>query len=283
MGHNNVSFQQIHDLVKGLQPGILIVDHNGLQSPFDEDLVMYEEPKGAFSPAGNRWASLQGNKINGSGGNDWFWAPDIGNLMNAPTIVNGHLGLLGPRHTTFILNCPPNRDGLLDPAIVDVLSQVGSTWAPGASTPLPDQGVQNNHPYTPVQATATTGAAVLAIDGINDYGVYTVWHSSGAFPQSITLDLGEVKPDVGFVSYLPPYSNAAFGPATGGEITSYAILASSDGVAFTQVGGGSWPSDGQLQHATFPPVAARFVRLVALATNDGTPAWATEVAVGGAP
>jgi alpha-L-fucosidase len=283
MGHHNVPFQQIHDLVKGLQPDILIVDHNGLQSPVDEDLVMFEEPKGAFAPPGNVWAALQGTKINATGGNDWFWAPDIGNLMNEPTIVDDHLTPLGQRHTTFILNCPPNRQGLLDPAIVGVLAQVGANFTPGPSIPLPDQGVQNDHPYTPVTATASTGGAALAIDGFNDYGSYTVWNSFGAFPQFITLDLGAVNDDVAFVGYLPPYSNAAFGPATGGQITSYAISVSSDGTSFVQVDSGSWPGDGQLQHATFGPVSARYVRLTALATNDGTPPFATEVTVGGAP
>jgi alpha-L-fucosidase len=283
MGHHAVPFQRIHDLVKALQPDILLVDHNGLQSPLDEDLVMYEEPKGAFAPADNVWAALQGNKVNGSGGNDWFWAPDIGSLMSVSTIIGGHLGPLRLRHTTFILNCPPNREGLLDPEMVTLLAQVGSSSKPVAPVPLPDQGVQNDHPYTPVQATATSGNAALAIDGVNDYGSYTVWRSSADFPQSITLDLGAVNPAVGFVGYLPPYSSATLGPATGGLITSYAIFVSSDGAAFTQVAGGMWPGDGRLQHATFSPVAARFVQLVALATNDGSPAGATEVTVGGAP
>jgi alpha-L-fucosidase len=283
MGHHAAPFQQIHDLVKSLQPDILIVDHNGLESPLDEDLVMFEEPKGAFAPPGNVWAALQGNKINGSGGNDWFWAPDIGDLMPLTTIVQNHLGALRPRHTTFVLNCPPNRDGVLDPAIVSLLGQVGATWNPGANVPLPDQGVENNHPYTAARATATSGSAALAIDGLDDYGAHTVWQSSGAFPQSITLDLGAVNPDVGFVGYLPAYPSDIFGPAMGGLVTSYSIAVSSDGSTFTPVTTGTWPGDGQLQHATFGPVAARYVRLSALATNDGTPAGATEVTVGGAP
>jgi len=57
---------------------ILIVDHDGIQGPWDADLVMYEEPKGVFSPTGNTIAAAQDNKINGTGGNDWYWAPDIG-------------------------------------------------------------------------------------------------------------------------------------------------------------------------------------------------------------
>jgi alpha-L-fucosidase len=283
MGHEAVPYQRIHDLVKSLQPDIMIVDHNGLESPVDEDLVMFEEPKGAYAPNDNVWAALQGNKINGTGGNDWFWAPDIGGLMDVPTIVSEHLVPLRVLHTTFVLNCPPNRQGLLDPQIVDLLAQVGSSWTPGASVPLPDQGVQNEHPYTPNWSTATSGTSSYAIDGLNDYGAYTVWQSSGALPQSITVSLGAVKPDVGFVGYLPPYSNGAAGPAMGGQITSYAISVSTDGVTFTQVATGTWAGDGQLQHATFGPVPAKFIQLTALATNDMTPAGATEITVGGVP
>jgi alpha-L-fucosidase len=283
MGHLAVPYQQIHDLVKALQPDIMIVDHNGLESPVDEDLVMFEEPKGAFAPANNVWAALQGNKINGAGGNDWFWAPDIGNLMTVPTIVSQHLDPLRSVHTTFILNCPPNRQGLLDPEIVDLLAQVGSAWSPGAPVPLPDQGIQNEHPYTPNWATATSGNGSYAIDGLNDYGAYTVWQSGGAPPQSLTVSLGAVKPDVAFVGYLPPYSNGAAAPATGGRITTYAISVSTDGVTFNQVATGTWPDDGQLQHATFAPGPAKFVQLTALATNDGSPPGATELTVGGPP
>jgi alpha-L-fucosidase len=217
MGHEAVPFQQIHDLVKSLQPDIMIVDHNGLESPIDGDLVMFEEPKGAFAPTHNVWAALQGNKINTTGGNDWFWAPDIGGLMDVTTIVNEHLDVLGGRHTTFILNCPPNQQGLLDPQIVDLLAQVGQAWSPGASVPLPDQGVHNDHPYTPNWSTATSGNPAYAIDGLNDYGAYTVGQSSGDFPQSLIVSLGAFKPDVGFLGYLPPYSDGAAARPHGGR------------------------------------------------------------------
>ena len=197
MGHRNAPFAEIHDLIKSLQPEILIVDHDGIQGPWDADLVMYEEPKGVFSPTGNTIAAAQDNKINGTGGNDWYWAPDIGNLMTTSAIVDGHLKKLEASYTNFILNCPPNRQGLLDQGILDILAQVGSAWTPNASrAPLPAQVPLNEHPYMPTGATATSGTASNAIDGVNDVGVNTVWTSSTSFPQSLTLDLGSVKPDV---------------------------------------------------------------------------------------
>jgi len=280
MGHQKVVFAEIHDLVKSLQPDILISDHDGLTSPYDADLVMYEEPKGTFAPTNNQWAALQGNKINNSGGNDWFWAPDIGNLLSVQSIVSDHLTALSQRHTTFLLNCPPNRDGLFDQAIVDRLTEVGKAWTTAASSKLPDQGVQNNHPLAVRSAAASSGNAGNAIDGINDYGSHTVWQASATLPQTITLDLGSVQSDVGFLGYLPPYSGVA--PASAGNITSYSIELSSDGTTFSPGTSGTWVANGQLQHATFGPLPARYVRLTAKGVSSGAPA-ATEITIGKQP
>jgi len=279
MGHRNAPFAEIHDLIKSLQPEILIVDHDGIQGPWDADLVMYEEPKGVFSPTGNTIAAAQDNKINATGGNDWFWAPDIGNLMTASAIVDGHLKKLEASYTNFILNCPPNRQGQMDQAILDILTQVGSSWMPNASrSPLPAQVSLNEHPYMPTGATATSGTASNAIDGVNDVGVNTVWTSSTSFPQSLTLDLGSVRPDVGYFGYLPGY--AGNGPTTNGSITSYKILVSSDNSTYTTATSGTWLGDGKYQGVLFGPVAARYVRLEADAVSGTGGAQATEVVVG---
>ena len=89
--------------------------------------------------------------------------------------------MLEPRWTNFLLNCPPNRDGLLDATIVARLADVGKMWSPDASrSPLPSQGLQIDHPYTPVAATATSGTATSAIDGINDTNRFTIWQTTGA-------------------------------------------------------------------------------------------------------
>jgi len=256
-----------------------VSDHDGIQGPWDADLVMYEEPKGVFSPTGNTIAAGQDNKINGTGGNDWFWAPGIGGLMTASAIVDGHLKKLEASYTNFILNCPPNRQGQLDQAILDILTQVGSSWTPNANrAPLPAQVPLNQHPYMPTGATATSGTASNAIDGVNDVGVNTVWTSSTSFPQSLTLDLGSVKPDVGYFGYLPGY--AGNGPTTNGSITSYKILVSSDNSTYTTATSGTWPGDGKYQGVLFGPVAARYVRLEADAVNGTGGAQATEVVVG---
>jgi alpha-L-fucosidase len=281
MGHgvNGVAYQQIHELVKSLQPSCLITDHTHLAAPWEVDVVNFEEPSGAFAPADNTYAATQGQKINATGGNDWFWAPGIGGLMSVSAIVAGHLNLLEPRWTNFLLNCPPNRDGLLDPAMVSLLGQVGAAWSPNlARPPLPPAGPQIEFPYTPISAAATSGVAANAIDGKNDTSFNSIWVSAGSLPQSITVDLGQTRPDVGIIGVVPRVANQL--GSTDGNITSYAVSVSVDNVTFTPMTSGTWAPDGKMKVATFGPVAARFVRLEARAVN-GTNAAITELSVAG--
>jgi alpha-L-fucosidase len=280
-GHQKIAYQEIRELVKSLQPECLLTDHTHLVDPWEVDVLNFEEPTGAFAPAGNVYAAEQDTKINSSGGNDWFWAPDIGNLMSVSAIVDQHLSLLEPRYTNFILNCPPNRDGLLDAAIVSRLAEVGKAWTPNAGrAPLPKQDRIIEHPYTPVSATATSGNAANAIDGLNDTTTHTFWQTSGTLPQSVTIDLGQARPDVGLLTYLPQYSLSAGGAGVAaGGITDYSILVSTDGTSFAQAGSGTWTADGKIKTAVFGPVSARYVRLEARAAMGGA-AVATDITIG---
>jgi alpha-L-fucosidase len=278
MGHNKVAYQTIRELVKSLQPNCLLTDHTHLVDPWEVDIVNFEEPTGAFAPANNTYAAAQETKINKSGGNDWFWAPNVSNLMSVSTIVDGHLKKLEPAYASFLLNCPPNRDGLIDASMVSVLMQVGATWSPNLNRqPLPAQARIIEHPYTPVGATATSGTAANAIDGLNDTNVHTFWQTSGGLPQSVTLDLGQIRSDVGMLSYVPQYVNGA--GVTGGNVTSYGILVSTDGSMFTPAATGTWAADGKLHTAIFGPVAARYVRFEVRAANGGS-AIVTDITVG---
>jgi len=280
MGHNAVAYQEIRGLVKSLQPDCLLTDHAHLADPWDMDIVNFEEPRGGWAPAGNTYPAQQEQKVNATGGNDWFWAPDVGDLMTVPEVVTRHLRDLEPKWTNFLLNCPPNRDGKLAPAIVDLLHEVGAAWTPNlARPPLPAQPPQNDRPYTPVSATASSGDANAAIDGKNDTDFISMWQPTGALPQTLTLDLGRVQPDVGWLGYVPRYHHEA--SSKDGNVTDYRILTSVDGQTFTAATAGTWPADGRMKVATFGPVPARYVRFEIRAAN-GSPA-VTEITVGARP
>ena len=278
MGHNQIPYQEIRSLVKSLQPNCLLTDHAHLADPWDMDIVNFEEPRGGWAPAGNTYPAQQEQKVNASGGNDWFWAPDLGGLMTVADLLGKHLADLEPKWTNFLLNCPPNRDGILPPEIVRLLRNVGVAWTPNlARAPLPAQGPQNERPYTPVSATASSGDANDAIDGKNDAEYITMWRPTGALPQSITLDLGRVQPDVGWLGCVPYYHLEQ--SSKDGNVTSYRILTRTDGNNFSEAAAGTWAADGRMKVATFGPTPARYVRFEIRAAN-GSPAI-TEITVGG--
>ncbi len=279
MGHVAIPYQEIRQLVKSLQPNCLLFDQTQLANLWDTDGTVYDEVLGGTVPADNTLPATQMNKINSSGGVDWFWAPDIGGLATPAGVVQDHLQKLEARWTNYLLNCPPNRDGLLDQSMVDTLTRVGAAWAPNLSrAPLSSQGPQNEFPYTIIGATATSGTAADAVDGATNFHGYTAWGSSGPLPQSVTADLGVVYPDVGLLNYVPGYQPNET-PDFGGSITSYAISTSADNVTFALATTGTWLSSGTMKTAVFGPVPARYVRLEARAATGGNAA-ATEIAVG---
>ncbi|HEU5107392.1 MAG TPA: discoidin domain-containing protein, partial [Micromonosporaceae bacterium] len=288
LGHNTISFGDIRAHVASIQPDCLVLDLNGLTVPWDADLLFIEEPKGGvFCPEGNTYAASQGQTISPAG---WFWHPATPDVLLTPEqIVDGHLRVLEPRYCTFILNCPPNPQGLLDATVVETLRTVGANWRPDRRRPpLPAQPDQPRRQLTPVSATATSGTAAAVIDGHSDFGWngqadQTLWQSTGPLPQAITVDLGRTRSGIDTVSYLPRQDTATnyrYDYRTEGNITGYRVETSVDGARFREVAHGSWAGDHTLKHARFRPVRARYVRLRALATVGGATAIASEIGIG---
>ncbi|MET9524575.1 RICIN domain-containing protein [Streptomyces coeruleorubidus] len=270
MGQQAVSYQRIRSLVKELQPDCVMIDIGGLVEPFLSDAIFFEEPLGITAPAGNTYAGMQGQTIS----NGWFWHPSTPTegLMSRSAILS-HLADLEPKYTSFILNCPPNRNGLLDTNIVNRLAEVGAAWNPNTSRPpLPTQPLRAEHPVTPVNAYATAFRAgegpLHAIDGLSDVRYETCWSTwSLPLPQSITIDLGGVWSNVSTLEYLPKQWNRT--NSTDGDITSYTILTSTDGVTFTQVATGTWAGNGKYKLVEWPNRNVGFVRIqVNAATGD---------------
>ncbi|WP_199788650.1 RICIN domain-containing protein [Streptomyces sp. 351MFTsu5.1] len=272
MGQQAVSYQRIREHVKSLQPDIVMIDHGALSVPFLGDAIYFEEPLGVSAPAGNTYAATQGQTIS----NGWFWHPatPTESLMSKDAILS-HLADLEPKYTSFILNCPPNRNGKLDTNIVNRLAEVGAAWSPDTSRPpLPMQMLRAEHPVTPVSAYATgfhAGEGPLnAIDGLSDKGYETCWSTWGlspALPHSITIDLGGVWSNVSTLEYLPKQWNRT--NTTDGDITSYTISTSTDGTNFTQVASGTWAADRATKVAEWPARNVGFVRVQANAATGG--------------
>ncbi|MEU9669206.1 alpha-L-fucosidase [Streptomyces bobili] len=270
MGQQAVSYQRIRSLVKQLQPDCVMIDIGGLTEPFLSDAIFFEEPLGITAPTGNTYAGMQGQTIS----NGWFWHPSTPTegLMSKAAILS-HLTDLEPKYTSFILNCPPNRNGLLDTNVVNRLAEVGAAWSPNTSRPpLPTQPLRAEYPVTPVNAYATafhTGEGPLnAIDGLSDVRYETCWSTYGlALPQSITIDLGGVWSNVSTLEYLPKQWNRT--NSTDGDIISYTIHTSADGVTFTQVATGTWAGNGKYKLVEWPNRNVGFVRIQVNAATGG--------------
>jgi alpha-L-fucosidase len=271
MGHQQVPMQRVRDLVKTLQPNCLIVDICAVLTPWLADAIFWEEPFGITAPAGNTWAGMQGQTIS----NSWFWHPSTPTegLMSKDAIVT-HLTELESRWTSFLLNCAPNRNGKLDPNVVARLAEVGTAWSPNLQRgALPAQPLRAEHLITPVAAYASAfrdpEPPYFAIDGLADNKLQTCWSTwpgTGelAMPVSITLDLGGVYDGVTTLEYLPKQWFRENG--TDGDVTSFEVSASADGVTFTRVASGTWATGPTPKWVS---VTAGFIRFTAKAGSGG--------------
>ncbi|MFW6690590.1 discoidin domain-containing protein [Streptomyces sp. MAR4 CNX-425] len=106
----------------------------------------------------------------------------------------------------------------------------------------------------------------------------TFWHSEYVpvtpLPQSLTLNLGEVRPVSG-VTYQPRVDGNL-----NGTILDYTVYVSADGRDFTEVAAGTWARDARLKTASFAAADARYVRLEAHRASGGDYASAAEVTAG---
>jgi alpha-L-fucosidase len=287
MGHNAVPYREIREFVKSLQPNCLMSDHDGVGRPWDNDIVMYEEPKGVYCPAGNTLASNQGQCIVSQASGSWFWTGG-GAYMTAQNIFT-HLSNLEQRYCNFLLNCPPTKNGVLDQNVIDTITKAASLWTPNLTRlPLPTQPHAIEHPITAQGAATGNGVSAWnAIDGYNDVlgsttVGQTIWTSTGSMPQFVTIDLGAKYYNLEILGYLPRQDYSGSVRNLSGNITGYAISVSDDNASFRQVATGTWPGDSTYKIAEWSPAASgRYVRLLVTSTNGNANAVINEVEVGG--
>lgn len=123
----------LYRFIKSIQPQILITDHYQMRRklPLEEvyknvDFFHFEEPCNEWAPEGNKFAAQQGPTIQSA----WFWKLKFPSEdpMSVDNIVNKHLKVLDKRNCNFLLNCAPNRDGLMDENVVKRLAEVGKAY-----------------------------------------------------------------------------------------------------------------------------------------------------------
>ncbi len=266
MGHHQVDYHEIRSLIKQLQPDCLISEHTHLQAPYHLDIPYFEGPFGAFPEEGNTMASALGHcSLRGNG---WFWSEKTPSGMIAKDgvdVIVDKLTKCEARYCNFMLNCMPNRQGLLDPIYIDLLKEIGQKWQPDLSRPvLPYQGALIAESVPIKTVTASSGNPENLHDATKVPGAnYYDWESDPSFPQEIVIDLGQIRKDIDVLTIVQkhrckPSPEAALAD---GNITSCKLYVSKDNIDYKQAAFETWPNDNQHRAIGFKTSDARFLKL----------------------
>lgn len=285
MGHHEVPYTEIREYIRQLQPQCLVTDHTHLQAVYHVDIPYFEGPFGAFPPVDNTMPSALGHcSVKGNG---WFWSPKTPNGLhsdeNAHTIA-AKLKTLESRYCNFLLNCMPNRDGLLDPLYIDLLAEIGTLWKPDPHRPpLPAQEPLPVYTVPIEEVKASSGDPEALIDACQHGSRYVHWISDVNMPQTITLDLGAVYEGVDALTIVPnhrckPRPESAL---TEGNITRLKVFAGTDKAPLLLVAEKDYAADAKPRNISFSKQPTRYLR-IEIGAAHGPSAIIAELAVGGA-
>ncbi len=116
-------WQEIKDYVKSLQPHCLVLANNA-RSLSDSDVLSYEFPwQHKMPPLDNQLPAEVCDVI--QTGQRWFWAEvkDPSGLQSAEDIA-ARIRLCNARNANYLLDVPPDRDGLISSPQLDRLREV---------------------------------------------------------------------------------------------------------------------------------------------------------------
>ena len=217
--------------MKSLQPDCLLTDHTHLHDPWEVDIVNFEEPRGRSrqrptpTPRTRPRRSTPRAATTGSG------RRTSANLMTVSDIVDDHLQRAGaavdelPPQLPAQPRRPDGRRHRHSPG------GSGRRLEPNTAAPaVAGAGTAHRAPLHSGRGHRHQWHAADAIDGLNDNNPHAL-ATSGAFPQSITLNLGATSPT--WAWWLRARVHHQRGVAAG-AITSYAVLVSTDGATFTE-------------------------------------------------
>ncbi len=122
--YTGARWPEVRAWIKTLQPRCLVLGNNA-HSFKDTDILSYELPwRPELPPASNSAPAEVCDTI--YRGSRWFWSkntrPD--SLQSAQDIVR-KLRCCNARHANYLLNVPPDRDGLISGALLERLREVG--------------------------------------------------------------------------------------------------------------------------------------------------------------
>lgn len=119
--YDDYPFDTIVNHVRSLQPNCLILSNDNGESPGPTDIRCYEHDEGR--PPKDGIPSEVCYKLQSA----WFWKQVDPNhdVLSVGRVVDELLLPLNRSHTNLLLNCAPNRQGLLDRNVVTRLEAIG--------------------------------------------------------------------------------------------------------------------------------------------------------------
>ena len=131
ISYKDISFPEIYDYIKSIQPNCLVMDLNGSKYPeealFYSDIRCYEQGAGQkISAEVNRLPAMACYPLQRT----WFWKEEFPTvpLKDVDEIVRENIIPYNNAYCTYILNAAPNRDGLIDDNAVAAMALIGKIW-----------------------------------------------------------------------------------------------------------------------------------------------------------
>lgn len=249
-------FKVLADHIHSIQPDCLLINHTCSADLEVSQLIHYEATHGQHCPYDNVLPSQQGPTLQSA----WFWNPGFENepLKSATDVVK-ELNYVNARYCNFLLNCAPNRDGLMDDNVLKRLEEIGKLVRMGppiTAIPAPAR------PHRAVTATASSASAGNDAARVLDANLFTRWIPADTDKQPwIELDFG--KPETFNALVCGEYAH---------NIRAFRVEAMVDGKWQEILKGGDIKSHFQ---ASFPEVTARRYRLTLTDCNPSP--WLAEV------
>ena len=257
ISYQDISFPEIYDYIKSIQPDCLVMDLNGSKYPeealFYSDIRCYEQGAGQkISAEVNRLPAMACYPLQRT----WFWKEEFPTspLKDVDEIVRDNIIPYNDAYCTYILNAAPNRDGLIDDNAVAAMARIGQIWkntghivdVPEAPAPITQINLAVGKP-----CDSTWSDDMFLMDFANDDNFSSRWISSPEVSKpwwSVTLDPGTILGSV-----VVTESKA-------GVLQEFVIERALNGL-WTPIPGTVETTAGSVHILRFPPVPTNALRI----------------------
>lgn len=249
-------FKVLAEHIHSIQPDCLLVNHACVAELEVSQVVHYEATHGQHCTYDNILPSQQGPTLQSA----WFWNPGFENEPLKPAeAVAKELRYANGRYCNYLLNCAPNKDGLMDDNVLKRLEEIGKQVSfPPDITGLPAPA----RPHRAVTANSSSATQGNEPGRVLDANLFTRWIPEAEDKQPwIELDFGK-----------PEAFNAVVCGEYARNIRSFRIEAKVDGKWQEVLKGGDIKHHFQ---ASFPEVTAQRYRVTLLDCNPSP--WLAEV------